>query len=301
MHYTKVQLDQLPEAESPRRPGLRWWQVGILFALIGTLYSVILQRLVENWWNDPNFSHGFLVPFFSAFVIWQDRKKIAAIRVETSWSGLIVTAAALGILILGVLGAELFLSRSSLVVLLAGLAIQFWGWGRFRGMLFPWAFLFLMIPLPAIIFNQIAFPLQFLASQLATALLSLLNVPVLREGNVIRLPDMMLEVVEACSGIRSLISLGTLAIMYGYFLETRILPRVLLAAAAVPIAVVANALRVMGTGLLGQLWDPDKALGFFHTFSGWVIFVLSLGLLLTLHTVIRWALRSVTLRRGRSA
>ena len=166
-------------------------------------------------------------------------------------------------------------------------SVYFVGWGYFRALLFPWAFLFFMIPIPAILFNQIAFPLQLLASEFASSLLALLGVPVLREGNVIQLPAMALEVAEACSGIRSLMSLGALAIIYGYFLEPGIFRRLLLVLAAVPIAVAANALRVMGTGLLGQYWSPEKAEGFFHTFSGWVIFLLSLGMLFSLHGALR--------------
>ncbi len=192
-------------------------------------------------------------------------------------------AGSLCMLIAGVLGAELFSSRCSLVFLLGGLVIHFFGWRVFRAVLFPWAVLFLMIPIPAIIFNEIAFPLQLLASRLATALLSALGVPVLREGNVIQLPVMSLEVAEACSGIRSLVSLTTLAVIYGYFLEKRVGRRVWMVIFAVPIAVAANALRVMGTGLVAQYWDPHKAEGFFHEFSGWIIFILSLAMLLLAH------------------
>jgi exosortase len=194
---------------------------------------------------------------------------------------------ALVVLICGVFGAELFLSRSSLVLLLGSLVVYSFGWKHFRALLFPWAFLFLMIPIPAIVFNQIAFPLQLVASTLASSLLSAFGVPVLREGNVIQLPAMSLEVVEACSGIRSLMSLCTLAVIYGYFLEPRIRSRVALALAAVPIAVAANSLRIVGTGLLGQYWDPDKAQGFFHIFSGWLIFVMSLLMLFGLHGLFR--------------
>jgi exosortase len=186
-------------------------------------------------------------------------------------------------LIIGVLGAELFLSRTSLLILTAGLVIYFLGWTFFRAVLFPWAFLVLMIPIPAIIFNQITFPLQLLASKVAAAVLPLFGVPVLREGNVINLPEMALEVAEACSGIRSLMSLTTLAIIYGYLMETRTSIRVLLALASIPIAVAANSLRIIGTGLLVQYWDPDKAEGFFHAFSGWLIFVVSLGMLFLVH------------------
>lgn len=270
-----------------------WWQGATLALLIGFLYRNIFPLLVQDWWNDPNFSHGFLIPAFSAFLIWQERKRLSALPVTPSWSGLVVIAGSLGVLVVGVLGAELFLSRSSFVFLLAGLVIYFLGWRHFRATLFPWAFLFLMIPIPAIIFNQIAFPLQLLASRFAGDLLELVGLPVLREGNVIQLVAMPLEVAEACSGIRSLMSLGALAIIYGYFLEPSIVGRILLAVAAVPIAVVANGLRVVGTGLLVHWWNPEKALGFFHTFSGWVIFVLSLGLLLGLHS----AMRLVTRRR----
>ena len=267
---------------------LAWWQWGVLTVLLGWMYHDILGRLVLQWWNDPDFSHGFFVPLFSAYVIWQRCKRLAAIPVAPAWFGLVVIAGALATLIVGVLGAELFLSRSSLVLLLAGLVILFLGWGWFRAVLFPWAFLFLMIPIPKIIFNQITLPLQFLASQLAGSQLSVLGVPVLREGNIIHLPVMDLEVVEACSGIRSLVSLVTLAIIYGYFLEPRIWRRIALVVAAVPIAVAANGMRVTGTGLLAQYWSPDKAEGFFHSFAGWVIFLLSLGMLLLVHGTMNW-------------
>ncbi len=273
-----------------RRPArsIEWWQGAAFAVLLGWLYHDILWRLIQQWWNDPDFSHGFFVPLFSLYVLWQNRKQLSAIAAVPSWLGLLVIAGALATLIVGVLGAELFLSRSSLVLLLAGLVILFLGWGWFRGVLFPWAFLFLMVPIPKIIFNQITFPLQFMASRWASSLLSLMGVPVLREGNIIHLPIMDLEVVEACSGIRSLVSLVTLAIIYGYFLEPRIWRRILLVLAAVPIAVVANGMRITGTGLVGQYWSPDKAEGFFHSFAGWVIFLLSLLMLFLLHGMIRW-------------
>jgi exosortase len=278
-----------------------WWQWLSLAALLVLLYYSVVARLVLQWINDPNFSHGFFVPAFSAFVIWDGRKRLATLPMQPSWWGTLMVALALSVLVLGVLGAELFLSRGSLVLLLGGLLIHFRGWVWFRALFFPWAFLFLMIPIPVIVFNQIAFPLQLLASQLASSTLALLGVPILREGNVINLPAMALEVVEACSGIRSLMSLGTLAIIYGYFLESRIWPRVLLALGAIPIAVAANALRIVGTGLLCQYWDPEKAMGFFHTFSGWLIFVISLFLLFGLHGLLRNAGRRFSARRERAA
>jgi len=266
-----------------------WLQGGLLVVFLAYLYHHILYLLVRDWWTDPNFSHGFFVPLFSGYVLWRERERLRAIPAKPSWFGVVVVAGALGILVVGVLGAELFLSRTSLLFLLAGLVIYYEGWRWFGAVLFPWVVLFLMVPIPELILNQITLPLQFLASDLAASLLTLLHVPVLREGNVIQLATMSLEVVEACSGIRSLVSLGTLAIIYGYFLEPRIWLRLALIVAAAPIAVAANGLRIMGTGLTGLYWSPDKAQGFFHEFSGWVVFLLSLGLLLLVHTVLRWA------------
>jgi len=265
----------------------RWWQAIVLLVLVGWLYFSILGRLAQQWTHDPNFSHGFFVPAFSLFVLWQERGRLSALPVKPSWTGLPIVLLALCVLVLGNLGAELFLSRTSLLVLMAGLVIFFLGWQYFRAVLFPWAFLLLMIPIPSILFNQITFPLQLLASKVASDVLPLAGVPVLREGNVIGLPLMQLEVAEACSGIRSLLSLATLTIIYGYLMESRIWIRVLLAIASVPIAVAANSFRIVGTGLLVQYWDPEKAEGFFHLFSGWLIFVMSLAMLFALHKLLR--------------
>ena len=264
------------------------WQVGVLAALCVWLYWSTLLHLVGQWWSDPNFSHGFFVPLFSAFVIWQERDRLARIRPTPSWTGAIVLLAGLGLLVVGRLGAELFLDRSSLLVVIAGVIILFLGWNLFRALLFPWAFLLLMIPIPTILFNQITFPLQLLASKAAAAVLPLMGVPILREGNVINLPSMALEVAEACSGIRSLMSLVTLAIMYGYLMEKRLWVRWLLAIASIPIAVAANSFRIIGTGLLVQYWDADKAEGYFHASWGWIIFVISLVLLYAVHGLVRF-------------
>jgi len=255
--------------------------------LVGWLYWSILVHLVKEWTNNPNFSHGFFVPAFSLFVLWQDRARLTQEPAKPSSWGLPIIAFALSVLVVGVLGAELFLSRISLLLLIAGLVIFFRGWACFRAVLFPWAFLFLMVPIPSIVFAEITFPLQMLASRIAAIFLPLLGVPVLREGNVINLPVMPLEVAEACSGIRSLLSLLTLAVIYGYLVETRVWVRVVMALASIPIAVAANSLRIVGTGLLVQYWSPDKAEGFFHSFSGWLLFVVSLAMLFLLHRVLQ--------------
>src|ERR1700716_60531 len=274
------------------------WQAVALLLLVAWLYASILAHLVLQWVGpsrDPNFEHGIFVPLFALFVLWQDRKRLKAIASEPSWAGLTLVMLSLLMLVLGVLGAELFFSRVSLLIMLAGLVILFQGWTFFRAILFPWAFLILMIPIPSIILQQVTFPLQLLASKLATGLLEVVGVPVLRQGNVIVLASMPLDVAEACSGIRSLLTLVTLAIIYSFLMETRIWVRVLLVCSAIPIAVAANSFRIFGTGLLVQYWDPDKAEGFFHTFSGWLIFVVALIMLFAVHQLISfvWA-RKIT-------
>ena len=276
---------------------MRRWQLATLSAIVLWVYGPTLFHLVAQWWNDPNFSHGFFVPLFSAYVLWQDRERLAKIRLQPSWSGLLIVAIGMSILIVGQLGAELFLARFSLLITVAGIVVLFCGWNFFRTILFPWMFLFLMIPIPNIIFNQITFPLQLLASRVSAAVLPIFGVPILREGNVIQLPVMSLEVAEACSGIRSLMSLVTLAIIYGYLMEKRLWVRWILAIASVPIAVAANSIRIIGTGLLVQYWDADKAEGFFHSSWGWIIFVVSLAMLYGLHRSIClvWKEREMTL------
>jgi exosortase len=284
-----VQTVHLPvESQPASQSRTPYWQILVLSGLLLWLYAPVLGHLVGQWLKDPNYSHGFFVPAFSLYVIWNERSRLKSLPMAPSWTGLLVLAGALIILMAGVLGAELFLSRFSFLLSIAGLVVLTYGWNHLRAIFFPWLFLFLMIPIPNIVFNQITFPLQLVASRAAAHTLPLFGVPVLREGNIIQLPAMALEVAEACSGIRSLMSLTTLAIIFGYLMEPRTSIRVILAVASVPIAVIANSLRIIGTGLLVQYWDPDKAQGFFHAFSGWLIFVVSLIMLFLLHRALQF-------------
>ena len=262
----------------------------LIGGLLIAVYYRVLAKLVFDWWHIPDFSHGFLVALFSLYLAWTKWEAIRRAKVDPHWGGVLLIAVGLATLLLGEYGAELFLSRISLLVVSAGLTLSFGGWQILRELRFALLVLLLAIPIPAIIFNQVTFPLQLLASTLASALLRLCNVPVLREGNVIVLPVMQLEVAEACSGIRSLMSLFSLSVFYGYFFEESSLRRLLLALISVPIAVAANAARILGTGLCVQYWDPDKADGFFHEFSGWLMFVVSLACLFIVH-------RAMSMRR----
>jgi exosortase len=266
--------------EGGRLPLGQMFVIGLLLIL---LYDRIGIKLVRDWFELPDFSHGILIPFFAAFLIWDKRAELRRTPIVPEWAGIGLVALGLFVLLLGVFGADLFLQRSSFILLAAGLVWTLLGRQMLGKLKFVLFVLFLAIPLPSIVLNRITFPLQLFASWLASSLLPLANVPVLRDGNIIQLPAMPLEVAEACSGIRSLLSLFTVAVIYGYFLERKTWQRVVLALASVPIAVAANVARIFGTGLCVQYWDPDKAKGFFHEFSGWLMFLVSLCLLYAVH------------------
>jgi exosortase len=257
-----------------------------LAAVLLWVYGGVLSSLARQWTSDDNYSHGFFVLPLALYFAWQRRDDLRNARLRPSVAGLILLSISLLVLLAGRLGAELFLTRVSLIGVIGGIILFVWGRDHFRMLAFPLAFLILMIPLPAIIFNQIAFPLQLIASRAGETVLSLSGIPVLREGNVLQLPSRSLEVAEACSGIRSLVSLLTLAIVLGYFAERRTGRRVLIALSAVPIAILANAARVAGTGLASELVSPAAAEGFFHTFSGWLMFVVAFFGLLAVQRLI---------------
>jgi exosortase len=258
----------------------------VLAVVVLWMYGGVVSSLVKQWASDDNYSHGFFVVPLAVFFAWERRKALLNAPFRPSVAGLFLVTLSLLTLLAGRLGAELFLTRISLIGVLGGIVLFVWGRDHFRILLFPLAFLILMIPLPAIIFNQIAFPLQLLASRAGEAVLNVAGIPVLREGNVLQLPTRPLEVAEACSGIRSLVSLLTLAIVLGYFSERRTGRRVLIALSAVPIAILANAARVAGTGLASELISPAAAEGFFHTFSGWLMFVVAFAGLFAVQRII---------------
>ncbi len=253
---------------------------GIALAWLA-LYHDVLRRLIDDWRVDENYSHGFLIPFISAYAIWSRRDRLIATLREPHWllGGFLMIIAVL-LLFVGVLGAELFVTRVSMVLSLAALVVYFCGTTWLRQLIFPIGLLLLAIPVPNIIFNQIALPLQLIASDYATRAIRFFGIPALREGNIIELAQMRLQVVEACSGIRSLMSLTTLAVVYTYFTETKWRRRIVILAAVIPIAIVANAARVAGTGVMAHYWGVRAAEGFMHSFSGWLVFIVAVLLLL---------------------
>jgi exosortase len=268
----------------------------LLAAAIVFAYWAVLARLARFWWEDENYSHGLLIPFVIGYILWTERGRLASFaeRPRLFWGAGLVVAALL-MLWVGTAGAELFTQRTSLVVLLAGLVVYFRGWRLLRAVGVPLLLLALAIPVPTIVFNKVAFPLQLFASRCAVWAMRMFDIPVLREGNVIELYPLgslttkKLEVVEACSGIRSLMTLVTLAVVFAYFTGPsddegkggrrfeifRKLRAVLIVLAAVPIAIITNAARVSGTGVLARYYGTEVADGFFHEFSGWVIYIVA--------------------------
>lgn len=259
----------------------------VLAAAVSWVYRGTLSSLVHQWGSDDNYSHGFFVVPLAVYFAWERREAIRRAPMRPGAGGALLLAFSLVVWMAGLLGAELFLTRISLVGVVAGLVWFVWGRAHLRLLAFPIAFLLLMIPLPALIFNQIAFPLQLLASRVGETAIAAAGIPVLREGNVLQLPSRTLEVAEACSGIRSLVSLVMLAIVLGYFTERRTIGRVLIACAAVPIAIIANAIRVAGTGIASEWISPAASEGFFHTFSGWLMFVVAFFALMAVQRALR--------------
>ncbi len=253
------------------------------------LYWPVLTGLVHDWIHDGNYSHGFVIVPFAVYFAWERRHRLARANATPALGGLAVVLGGLGLLLVGRLGADLFLTRFSVLIVLVGAIAFIAGWVAVRILAFPLGFLLLMIPLPAIVFNQVTFPLQLLASRVGEAGLASLHIPVLREGNLIVLARTTLEVAEACSGIRSLVSLLTLGIIYGYFLDRRLWVRAVVAVSTVPVAILVNGLRVAGTGVAAHYLGAQTAQGFLHTFSGWLVFVVALGLLFLVTSLILWA------------
>jgi len=274
-----------------------WALVASAFALfLAALYSSIGRALVAQWWDDANYAHGFLVPLFSGFLVWRQRGRLRVLAPRGSALGLPVLLGGIGLLVLGDLGSENFLMRSSLIVILAGLVLFHLGARVFRTVLFPLSFLFFMVPLPGVVFYAVTFPLQRLAAEQAAWVLDLLGVPVLLDGNVIHLSQISLGVTEACSGIRSLISLLAAAVAGAYLLLPSGWAMAVLVASAVPITILANVGRVVTTGLIAQWVGVEYAAGFFHEFAGLVVYLFAVGCLVGVHSLIR-----LTRRQGSKA
>jgi exosortase len=253
-----------------------------LVAAFLLLYGRLLIDLSMAWNFDANYSHAVLLLPVVAYLVWNRRRDLAATERRPSAVGLVLVGGSLIVLLVATAGVEFFLMRISVLGVAAGIVLFLAGWSWLRLLMFPLGLSLLMIPLPPVLFYQLAFPLQLLATRFGVAALQLMRIPVLREGNVIALAHTTLEVTEACSGIRSLVSLFALAVLYGYFTDPRRAQRILIALSSIPISIVANGLRITGTGIAAQYLGPAATTGFLHTFSGLAVFVTSFLMLVAL-------------------
>jgi exosortase len=272
----------LPERDAANKAQLPWTPVLWFAALLLICYAPVLYSLGRQWVNDEDMGHGFFVPVVAGYIVWQRRAALASIRPAPNYWGLLIVLLGAVLMMAGTLGAQIFAARVAFLVSLAGAVLFLGGGPVFRLLAFPLFLLCFMIPIPAIIYARITLPLQLFASQVAENILGLFGIPVLRDGNVLELASQRLSVVEACSGIRSLLSLSFLSLVYGYFFDRKVWMRWALLAATIPIAIAANASRVTLTGMISE-YRTDLAQGFFHTLEGWVLFLVALSLLIGFH------------------
>jgi exosortase len=282
----QLPLEEQTAPAAVTRP-LPWATIGWFSLLLIAAYFPILRKLVDQWMTDDDVSHGFFVPIVAGYIVWQRREALMSLPWKPAWWGL-------GLLVwsglqafIGMLGAELFLQRTAFLEALVALLLVMGGTTAIRALLFPLLLLPFMIPIPTVIYNQITFPLQLFASQVAEYCLLLLNIPVLRDGNILELASQKLSVAEACSGIRSLLMLTFLSLVYAYFFDNKVWMRWALFICTIPIAIIANAGRVTLTGILSEI-DTELATGIFHETEGFVIFGIAFAFLALTHWAINW-------------
>jgi len=282
--------DQLPEQAPVKARTISWSAVAWFTILLIGVYFPILSKLVQQWSTDDDVSHGFFVPLVAGYIAWQRREKLLNMEWKPAWWGIGLLAWAGFQAYLGMLGAELFLQRTAFLFSLVAVLLILGGTAVVRQLAFPLLLLPFMIPLPTVVYNQITFPLQLFASWVAEKSLEVLNIPVIRDGNILELASQKLSVAEACSGIRSLLSLTFLSQVYAYFFDRKVWMRWVLLFATVPIAIIANSARVTLTGVFSEI-NPALAEGFFHEAEGWVIFVVALVILVVVHQSLNFLYR----------
>lgn len=253
-------------------------RTGAIAALMVFLYASVMLDLASEWWTQSESSYGILIPPFALYIAHLNRKAILRIPAEADWRGLGLILSGCLLLLTGQLAAEFFLSRISFVVVLAGLVWTFWGYRRLQSLAFPLILLMTMVPLPGIVYNLAAAPLQLFASKVSTVLAQALGISIYRDGNIIHLATTSLGVAEACSGLHSLCALSVASLLLGFLNGGSIWARILMFLISIPLAIVVNVMRVTGTAILAD-YNLEFALGYYHAFSGWLVFVMGLMLL----------------------
>jgi exosortase len=255
-----------------------WIKTSLVFGLVVVLYAEVMADLASEWWTVSSSSYGMLIPPLAGYIAYMKRNAILAIPARSELRGLQLIVLGCLFLIGGQLAAEFFLARISIVLVAAGLVWTFWGRQRLKALTFPLVLLATMVPLPAIIYNAIAVPLQLFASATATIAAQAVGVSIYRQGNVIQLAHTSLGIAEACSGLQSLSALLVASLLVGFVENASTLGRVLLFLLAAPLAILVNVLRITGTAILAD-YHLEFALGFYHSFSGWLVFLVGFGAL----------------------
>ena len=247
-------------------------------------YASTLSGMVHQWWTDEDMGHGFLVPLVIAWIVWRERGRWKTLRVQPSLWGFAVLALAACLQLASALGAGLFAASLAFVFSLAGLVLCLLGFAWLRAWAFPLLLTLFMLPKLAVVYNQITLPLQLLATRLAGGMLSTAGFMVVRDGNILNVAGHSISVVEACDGIRYLLPLAFLALIFAYAAGAKLWMRVVMLAAAIPTAIIANALRVAFSGLSPKLTEGTP-----HALLGTLIFLLCLGLIAGFyHLLARW-------------
>ena len=241
-------------------------------------YASTLRGMFNQWWTDEDMSHGFAVPLVIAWIVWRERARWLTLPVSPSWSGFLLLAPAAAMHAISSLGLGLFASAVAFLVSVIGTVLCLGGFGFLRVWAFPAALSLFMLPKLAIVYNQTTLPLQLLASRLASGVLSHIGFSVVREGVILDVGGHKVSVVEACSGVRYLLSLAFISVVFAYLADVKPWMRWALLIAAVPIAIVANAIRVAVSAAV-----PALDSGTPHEAAGWGVFVLCLALVFLVH------------------
>jgi len=265
-------------------------KISVLSILFVMLYFPTFHMFIYDWSNDENYSHGFLVPLIVGYLVWTKREKLQQLTPQPSLWGLVVLLLGVSIYLVGTIGAEWFLKRSSLIVVLGGLILYLYGIEFFKTLLFPLIFLIFMVPLPAIIYTSVAFQLQLLVSKVAAQVIALVGIAVHRNGNILEVSTGPLAVEEACSGMRSIMALLALSSLFAYLISRSKLKQAILIASALPIAVVTNIIRVTATGIFAHYFGREVAEGMLHQSFGWIVFMIAFILLFLLSKLLDWIL-----------
>ena len=275
------------------------FQIAVLFTLWSLIIAPVIPQMVKTWLEHSDNSHAILVPFICLYLGWEKRRELASASFRGSFWGGVFLVFCLAFYLLSYIGGFAMGARLMIVGSLGGLAWSCFGWPTLRIFVFPLSFLLFMVPVPDTLLNVVSFPLQLQATKISTWIIGLFSIPVYREGNMLYFVQTQLEVAEACSGIRSIVSLVMLSVLLAYMSNNGRARKVILVACAIPVAMLANILRVSGTGILAHFFDDQVARGFLHDFSGIVVFVFGLAVMVLLSQFIEFVYRTAQERQGK--